>query len=136
MTEQIKQPFVVADKLPIPQDPFMITEKIHIKDIDFDNVTEEELNEIKEEIEIVIKIRSLKNERMEQIKKQIQEEKEELRKKMLKEIKKEKERLKEQEETEEVSESDESIVYDSKTPKGRATKTKSKPRGRPPAKKK
>lgn len=120
MTEQVKL------------DPIQVFEKINVRDIDFDNITDEELHEIKEEIEVIMKIRQLKNERLEQIKKQINDEKEILIKIMLKEVKKEKQRLREEEE--DYEESSESIVYDKKSPKGRVTKAKS--RGRPAAKKK
>ncbi len=129
MTEQIKieQPKIEQ----INAEQVLVLEKINLKDIEFDNISEEELCEIKEEIETVIKIRQLKCERMEQIKKQIMEEKEILMKKMIKEINKEKAKLKE--ESEEESEED-GIVYDKKSTKGRVVKAK--PRSRVAAKKK
>ena len=122
----------------------VIQQKIAIKGLDFDNLEDDELLLIKDEIEIIIKIRELKNNRMDHIKRQIQEEKQELRKKMIRDLKKEKEKIIEKikEEQEEEEESNGSIhedseteiaavVYNKKNPKGKVT-TK---RGRPPKKK-
>ena len=116
MTEQIKS------------DQVLIPPKLSIKDLDFDNLDDDELNMIKEEIEVIMKIRELKGERMNFIKKQIVEEKEKLRIQMLRELKKEKDRLlseikekiKEKEEDEDEDDSDsviESVIYNKKKPK-------------------
>lgn len=110
----------------------IIHEKISLKDLDFDNLDLDELLMIKDEIDVVLNIRKLVGERLDHVKRQLNEEKEVLRKQMLKELKKERDRLREEEEEDE--ESSERIIYDKKAPRGRAIK--SKPKGRPPPKKK
>jgi len=116
MTELIK-----TDQIPVP-------DKISLNDLDFDELDESELIMIKNEIEVVLKINQLKNERMNQIKKQIADEKKQLRDEMLKEIKREKDKLtkalkeKMKSEESEDEESIESIVYDKKNPKGKVNR--------------
>jgi thymidylate synthase ThyX len=123
MTEQIK-----AEQIPI-------INKLALNDIDFDNIDDNELQMIKEEIEVIVNIRRLKHERMVFVKKKIIEEKNELRNKMLKDLKREKQNIiesykKEAEEAEAEEESNEedsdivSVIYNKKTPKGKVTKAK------------
>src|SRR5882757_2766005 len=95
--------------------------KINLKDIDFDNIDDNDLRMTREEIDIILNIREIKGERMEHIKNQIAKEKEELRRKMLKELKKEKENIITSYKKEaEYSDSDEIVS----TPKSKITRTK------------
>jgi hypothetical protein len=71
-----------------------IPDKLHIRDIDFDGLSEVELKELKEEIDTLIKLVSIKSHRINQIKKQINIEKDEIRNQMIDEIEKEKNKLK------------------------------------------
>lgn len=112
-------------------EPPVIHEKISLKDLDFDNLDLDELLMIKDEIDVVLNIKKLVGERLEHVKRQLNEEKEELRKKMMRDLRKEKEKLKKNDDYDE-EESSESVIYNKKTPKGKVTKA----RGRPLAKKK
>lgn len=118
--------------------------KISVKDLDFDNLDDDELTAIRDEINVMLQINQLKIDRMGFIKKQILEEKIQLKIQMEKEIEKNREKIirqikKEIEEEQEEEDDDdteseivESTIYNKKSPKGKVTK----PRGRPPAKKK
>jgi len=127
---------LIIDQIPVPT-------KLSVKDLDFDALDDDELKMIHEEIAVVLKIRELKAERLDYVKKQIMEEKDQLRTQMLKELKREKDRiLKEYKEKIEEQESDEdnetdetveSVIYNKKNPKGKVTTSKTK---RAPAKKK
>jgi hypothetical protein len=115
---------------------FPIPTFLSLKDLDFDNLEDTELEMLREEIDVILKIRQLKSERMQFIKSRISDEKILLRAQMQKEIKREKEKIlrdyeeqiREEQNEEENSDSIvESVEYTKKTPKGRVIKAKGRP---------
>jgi activator of HSP90 ATPase len=126
-----------------------INKKISISEIDFDNLSYNELKQIYEEIEVLLQIHELKENRMKNIRESIKKEKSELKKSLIEDVEKERQKMLstiEKEKTkilqkyadeikndsaevdydnDDVIDSEEegdAVIYNKKTPKGRITK--------------
>jgi hypothetical protein len=108
-------------------------QKIHINEIDFDDLDIDELLAIKNEIDSLIEIHKLKKDRLVYIKKHIEEEKNNLHEEMLANIKSEKEQIlkdfkkkikAKQQLEDEDEDSIESVIYSKENPKGKVTRAK------------
>lgn len=110
-------------QIPIPEQ-IQVSSKLAIKDLDFDNLENDELEMIRDEINIILKMNDLKTERMAYFKLQLEEEKNKLRQQMQKDLKKERDKLVKElkDQLEEDEGSTESVIYDKKNPKGKVTK--------------